>query len=225
MESRQFMNSGRFLKIVFSFFYFLCFFIYIQSTYADSGDWIVRKKAQGIIVRTRNVQGSALDECKADCILDAQIETVFNYMTNISTWTDWYAFCKESVLIDSLSDDIKIVYVVIDLPWPFQDRYGIYSAAYTFNENKQNAAISFNSISESEKEKYVTLIENTQYIPIKEAEAKITLHSVGTGKTEIVYEANANPGDEFPAWILNMFSTVQPFKTLKSLKITFMKTD
>lgn len=189
----------------------------IRGGHAES-DWVLRKTENGIAVSTRSTPGQPIDSGKAETVLNASLDEVYNYILKIPLWKNWYAMCIESILLDSDDKNTKLVYVVIDLPWPFKDRYGILSVWHSLDNSGNRAVFFMNIVTNSEKERFAWFLEDKNYEPIKESNVQITLESTGTAKTKITYEASGDPGIKLPPAILNMASTVQPFQTVNNLK-------
>ncbi len=97
-------------------------------------NWRVAKNKKGIKVENREVPGSRMDETRAECIVDAPIEVLLEVMKNHSSWANWFGNCKERMLVKKIDDFNEVVYLAINLPFPFVDREAVGKVSYKINE-------------------------------------------------------------------------------------------
>jgi len=183
-------------------------------------EWKTAKQGEGILVLNKPVAGSPMKELKAECILNAPLEVVWEVLYDNSRWKLWFADCIEQTVLKMVSPSKKVVYHVVDVPWPISDRDTVAVCDYNKDFAKGTITVSVRNISAPDVEQYnmeKTTKDNNR-VRMPKMFAIFTATRQGPDKTKFIYNAHAEPGVALPAWVLNMFATAQPFNTLKKLQ-------
>lgn len=187
------------------FMAFLCSF----STMAQT-DWKLKKSEAGIDIYTRTSPGTDLLEFKGVTILDCDTETVFNVFRDFDSWTDW---SYKLATVDVLKKESPVeffVYYEVEMPWPMENRDMINHLRMTKNKLTGEGRIIMESIAD-----YIP--EKEEIVRLKDGQGFYQLNPTEDGRTEIIYQYFTNP-EGVPSWVVNLFITDSPFKTLQGMQ-------
>ena len=204
------------------FFTAVMMIVLMASVLPASGkeDWKVVKKKNGIIVKSRKVPFSPLNEGKAECVINSSIEAVYDIIKDPSTYNNWFAFCAESRVIEKIDENTNIVYQVANLPFPLQDMDSI--IVFHTNEmfESDQAIIEINLLPDHQAVKYHMdeITRNNNRMRVKAYYFTFFLDRISPSRTKVVYMAGGDPGAPVPKWVLNMFSSIQSLKSLEGLR-------
>lgn len=170
--------------------------------------WELKKSESGIKVYTRDVKGSDLDAFKGICTIDAPLEEVVKRLKDPNSFCDWMPRCAQSKVMKIQGEDIYYYYES-EAPFPLDNRDCYYH--YSFEAAPKRMSIFIEGIPD--------------YAPPQEGKVRIPmvkgywlLEDIGNGRTQIVYEVQANPGGSIPAWLANAGSVDLPYNTLYNLR-------
>ena len=68
------------------------------------------------------MEGSKNKAVKATAKVEATISELVALVMDSSACPDWTALCKESRVVEQVSDTELYVYTINDVPWPVSDR-------------------------------------------------------------------------------------------------------
>ena len=198
---------------------FITIFCVSISPVVGGGKWVIAKRGSGITVYNRPVAGSPMKELKATGIINAPLEVVWEVLYDNSRWKIWFADCIEQRVIKKTSAMQKVVYHVVDVPWPIKDRDTVALVNYTKDFAKGIVVVRVRSIPALEAKKYNMegVTSKNKRIRMPKMFSNFTAKRLGPSKKRFTYHAHAEPGVALPAWILNLFAKSQPYKTLKNL--------
>ncbi|HDP24846.1 MAG TPA: hypothetical protein ENN34_05320 [Deltaproteobacteria bacterium] len=174
--------------------------------------WILKKDAEGIKVYTRSVEGSDSNEFKAITDVDAPIEVLLEVFQDIPSFPQWYGFCKEIRLIEQVSPIHRIIYFVLETPWPVKDRDMVVEVRDDVDTSPGTALITMHALEEE------MVSRNERYVRMTEVRGSAVLESIDGKRTHVVHTVLADPAGFIPAAVSNMLQKEQPFLTLKGLK-------
>jgi len=89
---------------------------------AADTEWILQKDEENIQLYTRSVSDSPFLEVKATTLINASIEKVAQTFGYGDGCSEWQTMCKSSEVLSKVSETERYVYLVLDLPWPLEDR-------------------------------------------------------------------------------------------------------
>jgi START domain-containing protein len=90
--------------------------------WATEEPWALEQEEDDIQIYTRAVAGSPFLEVKATALINAPIEHVAAVMGDGQSCSEWRARCKSSEVLGTPSDTERTIYMVLDMPWPVEDR-------------------------------------------------------------------------------------------------------
>lgn len=206
----------RFLKILTVLTLFLSPSLYAVPEYP----WELKKNKEDILVHIRRVEGSPVLEYKGEMTVNQDLEKVLAFYEDYSQMPNWFDQCLESRLLDKKSENEKILYFAIDLPWPVNDRDAVYRRIRS--KNSETGAVEF-ALSEFPEYKF-PLYPGRVRMPEIHGIWRFT--PLEGGKTRVYYQQHGNPGGFIPPVLMNQLVVSIPYKTLKNFreKIEFGET-
>lgn len=186
------------------------FLLFVAAAFGpEKRVWTLKKDKEGIKVYTRPPLKGTLKDAKAECLVnDCSMEKAIALANDIENYTTWMYGVIESSLITK-EDEIQHVYVVIDVPWPFQDRDLVVRIAPHELENG-DIGIDIDGIADyiDEKKGRVRIPELRGYWVLSKKKQDLM----------VSYEASASPGGWIPDWIANLAVTDLPYESLVKMR-------
>jgi len=189
---------------------FLALFLNVVFVCKAQDNWNEVKNKEGIKVYTRTNTVMSFKEFKATMVIDGKINDVLSVLYDVEGLTIWGHNISKSELIERDGDSLQIYYAVAKAPWPYKDRDGIYSNKMIWDKQLKTLLVEIDLI---ESDMYANndfvRMDGYGFWKIKE---KLS------GKIEIDFQMQINPGGSIKAWIANMFVSDSPFYTMKKLR-------
>ena len=91
-------------------------------SWATDEPWGLQQDGGDIQIYTRPVTGSPFLAVKATALIKAPIQHVAAVMGDGQSCSEWRARCKSSEVLGTPSDTERTIYMVLDMPWPVEDR-------------------------------------------------------------------------------------------------------
>jgi hypothetical protein len=187
--------------------------------WADS-EWEEIRNRNGVKVSSMRVEDCPMNRFKAECIIDAPLEVVYEVVMDPGSYVNWFHSCTDRRVIKKFDENNGIGYQVVNLPFPLRDRDTVATMYQDVDWAAGKLKMKMDAIKPPEDSKYgmdeLTKKKGRVRMPIMIA--NIVLNRITPGKTEMIYMAHADPGAPVPAWILNFFSTGHPYKTLLGIQ-------
>lgn len=208
------------MKAIKKIILFLMISMPVLSLSAGENGWELITDDKGITIENRAIEGFKMKQLRARTVVDAPIEVIYEVMDTPEMYDEWFGDCVLQKDIKRISEYEKICYHVMDVPWPLSDRDAI--ARVTTKADWQGGKVIYrvDSIRQPEDSKWgmdsVTEEEDRVRMPVMDG--VFIFSRITPGKSDFTYIAIADPGIPLPGWILNVFSTKQPFDTLVNLK-------
>jgi hypothetical protein len=129
--------------------------LFVLPTFGDEKfEWKESSNKKGVKVEIRAVKGCPLNECRAEAIIDAPIEVVYQIIADPDTWINWYGFCTTSKTVGKIDENTLVMYLVGDVPFPFHDRDGCLLVKLEKNFEEGTGWFEANLIPHSECDQY-----------------------------------------------------------------------
>lgn len=173
-------------------------------------DWELKKEEDGIKVFLRDVEGSKIQEYKAEAILKGKVSSYIAVMKDVNSYDELYEHTKEVRLINE-NDTFHVHYLVTNTPWPVKDRDAVYSSTYSQHYDTKLVRIDMKIESG-----YVA--ENKDYVRMVKADGYWLFYQIEPNRVEVVYQMHAEPGGSIPNWVINMFLVDTPLEDMKMLQ-------
>lgn len=200
------------------FFCLLTVFCGLSAGRAADDDWTLVDDKDQIRVYVRENPDSGLREYRTDALLDEDIMAVSAVLDDVPAAVKWFPFCRFAGLIDELADGRKIIMNVADLPWPFEDRYAVFSSRKKIGKNQKQITIDFEIDEIAKNRDVAAFIDDTNMIKMGFMKGQWSLIAVDDRATRVTYTVCADPGGHIPGWLITTFFDSTPYKTLENLK-------
>lgn len=165
-----------------------------SGAWSSDKPWQLEKEDQNTQIYSREVQGSPFLSVKAVSLIDASLEAVIAQMGDGNGCTAWRSMCKSSRVLEQVSDEERLVYVVLDLPWPVSDRDMVVHSKATADKAKKKVSVSFETVSD----RYPV-----QDLVRAESNASYIIKVVGDNQIEFTYIMHTDLGGKIPAGKFN----------------------
>ena len=204
------------MKILYKFLpLVLMLLICSSSAYSADAPWKKIGESKGIIGYTRPTPLSSVEQIKATGTIDEPIAVVEAVVRDVPAQVIYMYLCKESEFIDlpgkQNSVDIYYLYNLTDMPGFISDRDCI--ARSEWKIDKETGIIY--SHSEGVKSDY-KLKKGNVCMPLVINDYMLV--PKGPDKTEITYEALADPGGSLPSWLVNLLTKDICIKTVAGIR-------
>ena len=197
-------------SIKLSIFQLLSFILFYSLSFAQES-WELKKKQPDLLIYTSPYPGSDFKSFKAVQNLKGGMKEVSAILLDVEHYTDLFPDALEGKMIQKFSDGHFIHYLATDVPWPVDDRSGIYEITTDFNREINEITINVKCIPYKYNEtlKTVRMSSGNGYWKIRQLSA---------GNTEVTFQYHAEPAGSIPAWLANSFVVDHPYKTMQNLK-------
>jgi len=173
--------------------------------------WELKKDQDGIKVYSGSIPNSNIKAIKVTCILNATLTQLTALLVDVKAHEQWVFHSKTSYIVKQLSPDHIIAYSEISMPWPLTNRDVV-----TEMNISQQPATKVMSISIIAVKGNVAVSKDKVRVPMSKVNWTVT--PLSNNQLSVEYVAQADPGGDIPAWVVNSFSTKGPFETFLKLK-------
>ena len=173
-------------------------------------NWVEVKNKEGIQVFTRTNTVMSFKEFKATMIIDGKVNDVLSVLYDVEGLTAWGYNVTKSELIERSGDSLQVYYAVAKAPWPYKDRDGIYSNKMIWDKQLKTLLVEIDILEKDIKsDNDFVRLDGYGFWKIKE---------MLSGKIEIDFQMQINPGGSIKAWMANMFVSDSPFYTMQGMR-------
>ena len=187
--------------------FILCFVIF--SSDLSSQDWKVFKENDRIKVLTRKPKESKYDQIKIIATIQAPLSEVVKALEDVEYHKEWVYATEESRFVKKSGAYNFDYYVKMDMPFPVKDRDVVIKYKRIQNDD--------NSVLITAQANNLIMEPTDGLVRIENFESTYQLTPQTKGQVEVVYFMAADPGGSVPAWVVNLFTTKGPIKTMESL--------
>ncbi len=182
-----------------------------QQPVQSQADWTLKKDKNGIKVFARKNKGFKFNELKVETLLEGKISQLAAVIFDVKNQKDWVYKTIKSELIKTVTTSDVFYYTEIEVPWPLDNRdMAVHMTVH------QNPATKVMTIVAKNADDY--LPPKKDKVRIKYSNATWIVTPVSHLQYKVEYRIQFDPGDDVPAWILNLFSTAGPYETFINLK-------
>jgi len=190
--------------------FFLALFLNVVCVCQAQDNWNEVKNKEGIKVFTRTNTVMSFKEFKATMVIDGKINDVLSVLYDVEGLTTWGHNITKSELIERTGDSLQVYYAVAKAPWPYKNRDGIYSNKISWDKQLKTLTVE------------IDLLESDMYSD----NGFVRMDGFGnwkikerlSGKIEVDFQMQINPGGSIKAWMANMFVSDSPFYTMQGLR-------
>ncbi len=185
-------------------------FLSVTSIAQKHGKWNLKKDKNGIKVFVRNEPILGLPEYKGIMKIAAPMSRLVAALRDVDEYHNLFIGTKTAILLRK-EEDLQICYMHNECPFPFSDRDGIYKSI--FYRNAEGGSIN------------ISIVALPDYLPQHPKKVRIViskgywnLKPMNDGTVEVTYQQYADPGGNFPKWIIKLYSVNIPYKALRNLR-------
>ncbi|MDU0113805.1 START domain-containing protein [Psychrosphaera aquimarina] len=113
----------------------------IKSAIAEPSQWQVKVEEPDLVISTRTVPHSQHLEVQATVNFQAPLNTIKAFFTADGECWKWQLRCSRTNIIDSTSESEKTIYVVVDMPWPIDDRDFVLNSTYSEDQTNNRLTL------------------------------------------------------------------------------------
>ena len=183
----------------------------MPAAFAAEYPWVLKKDEDGIRVSVRKVEGSSVLEYRATITVNAGLEAVLRLFGNTGRMPEWFHQCAVARRIKVVTPEDEVLYVLISMPWPVQDR----DLAFRRVRSKDPATGSVEYRSSSLPKFYPEQPGKVR-MPFSKGLWRFT--PLDAGHTEIYYQQHGEVGGHIPAWLVNQLVVNIPFNSLSRFR-------
>lgn len=97
--------------------------LFLFSSLAQAVDWQLESDRDGIKVYSKKEEANPVLSFKGEGIINFPYEDVYKVLANPEEYDQWMPMVKDSRVTKNTSDNEKVVYIHIGMPWPLKDRF------------------------------------------------------------------------------------------------------
>lgn len=210
-QPNNLMNSENILRIFFILTSNFFLFSNASAELVSQDDrWESALNKDGVIIYTRDYEGSDVKAFKAETTLNAPINNVMSVMANPHSCTEWVHGCTISYGFDEADFNKRYAYSVNDLPWPVKDR------DYVLEINTSSLPGSSQIMMEMHAVKGRKPVDD-DYVRTTVAQTIYIFTPTEDNKTHMLWLQHTEPAGVLPSWLVNNLLVDIPFKSIKAL--------
>lgn len=186
--------------------------VFSVSSSVIAADWQLEVDEGDIKLYTRHGDNSPMKSYRVVTQVKAGLSTLVAFLNDEKHFPAWMDKISQVEKIRDISDREKLVYQVIDAPWPAKDQD---SVLYTkWSQDPETLTVTKTIMAEP---MYMEARDNRRRQKFYSAEWQLTPKEGGT--VEVVYSAEIDPGvGEVRDWMQEMLAYQMPFNTLRNLR-------
>jgi hypothetical protein len=181
-------------------------------TVAIPGEWELRRESDGIRVFTRDSSIPGLKTVRAETVIPVDdpyvIVALLDDVEATAELMDRVSSVEE---LESAERGSKHVHLVLDMPWPVQDRD--VAAVATIRHDAENRRFILSLTGRPE-----LIPVDRRYLRVPSFDSSYTLNYGRDDGVHVILESTVDPGGRIPAWVMNYGITRMPVKMLANMR-------
>lgn len=175
----------------------------------DAEEWRSVKREEDIIVYTRSIPDKDFEEFKSVTSVSASPEEIKALFDDVASYPRWFGDCTYAEELSKKGKDDREVYIVMDAPWPAEDRdMAVRVRFYARDWGYHGIIKNVNGIISKQKD-----LMRVPYLS-----GQVILMEGEKNHTQVTYQVTVDPGGELPYFLVAGFMREHPFKTLLWLR-------
>jgi len=189
--------------------------VFFSSAWAAETGWKKIGESKNITGYTRTTTKSSIDAMKGVGMVEAPVAAVEALIRDIPAQTEYMYKCKEAVVVNtpefkSIGDTVY-VYNVTSMPYPVKDRDAVAKATFSVDKATGTVYVHVEGFK-------TTYNQDQKKVRMPLVIVDYTLAPKGPDKTEVTYEALADPGGNLPAFVVNLLTKNLSIETISSIR-------
>ncbi len=172
-------------------------------------DWKLKKEEDGIRIYTAS-NGTAYKSLRVELTIDATLDQLVAYMTDIEKQPEWVYNTRISKLVKSIQPNEFVFYSEVSLPWPCTDR------DYVAHIQIEQPSPGLTTIDSRAEPGYLPLRKG--FVRVYKSLTHWEITPISAHEQKIVYTLNFDLGGQVPAWLVNAFLAKGPSHTFHKLR-------
>lgn len=181
----------------------------------SQGSWEKKYDKAGIVIHTRKPADSKIEEFKATCTLDCDLESAVAVLYDYPTHGDWMFKTDNCKLVKKKNEKQNILYYTLGFPWPITNRDLVTTADWSQDATTKAVTLSTKVVDGVKA-------EDSDYVRMKLATGIWRFTPTSDGKVKVYHQYKSDPGD-MPAWLINAFLVDAPKENLETLQARVKK--
>lgn len=186
----------------------------LQTTMFAQNDWIFKNNKNNINVYYKKT--SEVNDLKLTSSLKSSTEGFIKLLSEVSEFPNWIYNVKSSKLVKKISETEGIYYILLDFPWPLNDRDMVMH--YHLDIDQQHQVIYSRSYAEPN-----VVPEVKDVVRITKSNLEWKIFKQKNNFVYFEYTNHTNPGGKIPDWLVNLVLDKGPIETIKKMKILLEK--
>lgn len=188
--------------------FLVAFALLALASVAQAEGWQLKRSEEGVRVWTRPVEGSAIEEFRGETFVSASPEECLALLRDASKSTRWFPNTSESRTL-SREGDVELRYVVMDAPWPVDDRDAVYRFTTTRGDDGSigiDIGVEPDAVArESDRVRVLAARGQWRFTP-------------RAGGTTVLFEMHFDPAGSVPQWLSNLRVVETPYESLRGMQ-------
>lgn len=172
-------------------------------------EWKKALDKDGIVIHTRQVDGSPFHEFLAETTMPGTISAFKKIFSSVTDYEDWMPDCKSAELIGTAKENEFTYYMEIKAPFPVANRYTMQRVQY--EEKPGELTVNLVNCENCQP-------PDTESVRIESAYGSWIVKLENEKEISIRFQYYADPGGDIPAWLVNSFIVKSPYQTLLNLR-------
>jgi hypothetical protein len=173
--------------------------------------WNLKADQNGIKVYTRGIEGSNIQEFKAEVIIKSNLSGILMVLDSISEYPKWMKNCNFAERAKKINSLSGYSYYTIKAPWPVTDRDACVLYKMNQDTNSNVVTITLKGVKDFSPNK-------SGYVRVPSLTGFWQLTPLAKGITKVIYQVHCDVGGYIPAVIINAYITESPLYNLNNLK-------
>ena len=178
---------------------------------AQSGQWKLKKEADGLKIFLRDAEDSNIKEVKIETTFDASLSSIVTVLKDVPAYPDWIYKCAKAERLEPGTNTSSLYYCEIDFPWPLTDRDFIAKSKLRQDPDTRHV--------------FIDVVSAPAHLPAKDGIVRIETLNIhyefiplSNDKVRMNYRLHSDPGGALPAWLVNMAVDNGPANTIKGMR-------
>lgn len=177
---------------------------------APESPWSLVRERDGIVVHTRPVEGSGIQEFRGVALVSASVEAIRAVLRDVDRFEEWFPDTSEARLL-AREGDVAYQYLVRDAPWPVSDRDTVFRSETRLDPSTGRVSIRLTVAPDRHP-------LQPERVRVRRAEGLWLLEPVAPERTRVTFQLHLEPGGGVPQWLINAQVVDTPFEALANLR-------
>ena len=190
----------------------------VRAADENPNPWKMVNNAEGVSVWSRKVPASQLHEIKAETVMEAPLERVWQVLTDVERFPEFMPYVMEVRILGPAGSRGRYEYHLIDPPLVNRRDYTL----RTFNEMDETKGI-YRRCWVLAKGKGPDPVQGV--VRIRTCQGRWTVTRLDESKTRVEYYLFTDPGGFIPVWLANKAHTMTLPELMKAVRQRSMDPD